>query len=100
MHSENKKPDRGGESGFKAIADELNQPLFAIAVNADAVIRMLENLPGNTGAMRAALADIAQDAIRVSRLIAMAQRLMAGIDAPSDQDAAATRGLHGRRPGQ
>lgn len=77
------------ESTIKAIAGELNQPLFAIAINADAVARMLGSNPQDVAAMRAALADIGNDALRISRGIATVQRLLAGDhESPSDIDVA------------
>ncbi len=67
---------------LKAISDELNQPLFAITANADAAMRLLNRNPPDLLEARAALADIANDAQRVSRLMDGAQRLLAASPEP------------------
>ena len=75
------------DAALKAIANEINQPLFAITANADAIRRLLAaETPDHTEA-RAALADITQDAQRISRSICAAQRLLAGsLEPPADID--------------
>jgi len=73
---------RADTSALKAISDELNQPLFAITANADAAMRLLTRDPPDLAEARAALADIANDAQRVSRLMAGAQRLLAASPEP------------------
>ena len=67
---------------LKVIADELNQPLFAITANADAISRMLAREAPDLGEVRAALADITSDAQRVSRMIGTLQRLLAAAREP------------------
>jgi len=58
------------------IADELHQPLCAIAVNADAISRLLDKRPQDFNEVRAALADISNDACRASHTLHAAQRLL------------------------
>jgi signal transduction histidine kinase len=65
------------------IADELRQPLCAIAVNADAITRLLDNRPQDLDEVRAALADISSDASRASNSLHTAQRLLADAREPA-----------------
>jgi signal transduction histidine kinase len=59
-----------------AVANELSQPLCAISANAEAIARLLPvDVPEE---VRAALADITEDAQRISRTMSTAQRLLAG----------------------
>ena len=75
------------DATLKVIANELNQPLFAITANADAIQRMLAADAPDLTEVRAALADITQDAQRVSRTISTAQRLLASThEPPADID--------------
>jgi signal transduction histidine kinase len=70
------------DTTLSAVANELNQPLCAISANADAIARLLPvDVPGE---IRAALADITEDAQRISRTVATVQRLLAGVhEAPA-----------------
>src|SRR5262245_24710939 len=68
--------------GIRAIADHLNQPLFAITANADAITRMLARENPDLVEMRAALADISSDALRGSRMVGSVQRLLAAEQEP------------------
>ena len=52
-----------------SIAHEVNQPLAAIKMNAQAALRLLGATPAEPAPARAALADIAQDADRASQII-------------------------------
>lgn len=77
---ESRLPDAGT---LRAIADQLNQPLFAISANADAARRLLERDPPDLAEARAALSDIADDAVRVSQITAGAQRLLSAAHEPA-----------------
>jgi signal transduction histidine kinase len=70
------------DTALSAVANELNQPLCAISANADAIARLLPvDVPRE---VRAALADITEDARRISRTMSTAQRLLAGVhEAPA-----------------
>ena len=76
-----------GVDAIKVIADDLNQPLFAITANTDAISRMLAREAPDLVEVRAALADITSDAQRVSRMIGTLQRLLAAArEPPADID--------------
>jgi hypothetical protein len=64
------------------IAEELAQPLCAITANADAIDRMLEQDEPELAEMRAALADIVEEAGRASRTLREARQSVAGTEAP------------------
>ena len=74
---ESKLPDA---ARLRVMADDLNQPLFAITANADAAVRLLERDPPNLAEARAALSDIVNDAVRVSEIVQGAQRLLRASD--------------------
>jgi signal transduction histidine kinase len=77
------------EATVRAIANEINQPLFAISINADAVTRMLAAEKPDLEEVKAALADIGNDTLRISQALAGAQRSLAGEhEAPADIDVA------------
>jgi len=79
----------GAEATVRAIANELNQPLFAISINADAVSSMLASGSPDLEEIKAALADIGNDTIRIGQTLAGAQRLLAAEhEAPADIDVA------------
>ena len=89
---ESKLPDA---ARLRIIADDLNQPLFAITANADAALRLLERDPPDLVEARAALSDIVSDAVRVSEIVQGAQRLLHAAD-----DSAAVTGRARRRPAE
>jgi signal transduction histidine kinase len=70
------------EMAIDAIAEELNQPLCAIAANVHAVQRLLERQPLDMREIRAALADIGNDAHRASDTMRRAQQLLSGFQEP------------------
>jgi hypothetical protein len=86
-------PDTPVEAGVVGhIAEELTQPLCAITANADAIERMLDQDPPDLAEVRAALADIIDDAGRASRTlhearqsVARPQPLRASPDQPAAQ---------------
>jgi C4-dicarboxylate-specific signal transduction histidine kinase len=84
----NNRQDANVDVGaIRVIANDLNQPLFAITTNTDAIARMLESPRPNLAEVRAALADICSDALRVSRMVGSVQRLLeAQLDAPAILD--------------
>lgn len=69
---------------IRSLADDLNQPLFAITTNTDAITRLLATGNPDLAEVRAALADICSDALRVSRMVSSIQRLLsAELEPPS-----------------
>ena len=66
-----------------SLADEINQPLCAITANADAIARLLERDSPDLADIRAALADIGNDAMRASECLRGAQRLVHGAREPA-----------------
>ncbi len=74
-----------GIDAIKVIADGLNQPLFAITANTDAISRLLAHEAPDLVEVRAALSDITSDAQRVSLMVGTVQRLLdATQESPSD----------------
>jgi C4-dicarboxylate-specific signal transduction histidine kinase len=69
--------------------EDVNQPLCAIIANADAIARLIEKQPQELAEVRAALADIVNDAQRASHALRRALLpLFPGSDAPDDIDVA------------
>ena len=64
-----------GDTAIDTLADDINQPLCAITANADAIARLLDRPSPDIGEIRAALADISDDAMRASASLRAAQRL-------------------------
>ena len=74
-----------GIDAIKVIADGLNQPLFAITANTEAISRLLAREAPDLVEVRAALSDITSDAQRVSRMVGTVQRLLAATqESPAD----------------
>jgi len=71
-----------GDQVIDSLAEEINQPLCAITANADAIVRMLECESPDMAEIRAALADIGNDAMRASESLRGAQRLAHGVREP------------------
>ena len=66
------------DAAIDALADQINQPLFAITANVDAITRLLQRQPQDLQEIHAALADISSDALRASDTMRTAQRLLNG----------------------
>jgi len=66
------------------VAEQLAQPLCAITANADAIGRLLEHEHPDLAEVRAALADIVNDAGRASEALRAARRSTAGGDRSPD----------------
>lgn len=60
-------------AALRGIADALSQPLFAISANADAISRLASRQPTDLSEIRAALAEMTNEAQRLARLLAAAQ---------------------------
>jgi PAS domain S-box-containing protein len=65
-----------------SIAHEINQPLAAMAVNANAALRWLDHEPANLGEVRWALQRITDDAQRASEIIARIRGMLVRREAP------------------
>jgi PAS domain S-box-containing protein len=65
-----------------SIAHETNQPLAAMAVNANAALRWLDREPANLGEVKAALERITEDAQRASEIIARIRGMLVRKQAP------------------
>jgi PAS domain S-box-containing protein len=65
-----------------SIAHEINQPLAAMAVNANAAMRWLDREPANLGEVKEALHRISDDAQRASEIIARIRGMLVRKEAP------------------
>ena len=72
-----------GIDAIKVIADSINQPLFAITANTEAIARILAREAPDLREVGAALADITSDAQRVSRMVGTVQRLLVATQEPA-----------------
>ena len=59
-----------------SIAHEVNQPLTAIVTNSNFCLRLLDGAKPNTGELREAIAEIANDGIRASAVISRIRALL------------------------
>lgn len=66
-----------GEKFIDGVADELSQPLCGVTANADAISRLLDRNPPDLAEIRAAAADIVNDAERASETLRRARHLAA-----------------------
>jgi signal transduction histidine kinase len=74
------------EGVIDGIAEEINQPLCAITANADAISRLLDQEQPDLAEVRAALADIVDDAERASGTLRLAQRVVHTHEPPATID--------------
>ena len=72
---------------LSASIGEINQPISALVMNAEAALRLLLDQPTNTGAVRRLLACIVKDALRAGDILRRTRALIenappAGTDSP------------------
>lgn len=90
MRSRKGEGETEREEALAALAQEINQPLAAIRINAQAALRFLDGSSPDLGEVRAALHEIVEDDERAAEAVRRLQALAredASEDTPEDTSA-------------